>query len=72
MRTLPAKAIDLKEMGNHLSFQDIFHFIDNLLLSTECEILDLPAGDTDKMVVMISIMAVIVIKLSVGMNNLDD
>jgi hypothetical protein len=72
MRTLPAKAIDLKQVGNHLAFQGIFHFLDYLFLAAEFEVLNLPAGDTDKMVVMIGIMAVIVIKLTVGMNNLDD
>ena len=72
MRTLPAKAIDLKEVGNYLAFQGIFHFLYYLFLAAEFEVLNLPAGDTDKMMVVIGIMAVIIIKLTIGMNNLDD
>ena len=72
MRTLPAQTIDLKEMGNHLAFQGIFHFLDYLFLAAEFEVLNLPAGDTDKMMVMIGIITVIIIKLTVGVNNLHD
>jgi hypothetical protein len=72
MRTLPAKAIDLKEVGNHLAFQGIFHFLDYLFLATEFEVLNLPAGYTDKMMVMVAVFAKIIIKFSIGMNNLDD
>jgi hypothetical protein len=72
MRTLPAKTIDLKEVGNHLAFQGIFHFLYYLFLATEFEVLNLPAGDTDKMMVMIVIMAVIIIKFSIGMYYFHD
>jgi hypothetical protein len=72
MRTLPAKAIDLKQVGNHLAFQGIFNFLDYLFLATEFEVLNLPTRDTDKMMMMIGIMAVIVIKLTIGVNNLHD
>ena len=72
MRTLPAKAIDLKQVGNHLAFQGIFHFLYYLFLATEFEVLNLPAGDTDKMMVMIVIMAVIIIKFSIGMYYFHD
>jgi hypothetical protein len=66
MRTLPAKAIDLKQVGNHLAFQGIFHFLDYLLLAAEFEVLNLPAGDTDKMVVMVAVFTKIIIKFSIG------
>jgi hypothetical protein len=72
MRTLPAKAIDLKEVGNHLAFQGIFHFLDYLFLATEFEVLDLPAGDTDKMVVMVAVFTKIIIKFSIGMYYFHD
>jgi len=70
MRTLAAKTIDLKQMGNHPSFQGIFNFLDYLFLRAEFEILNLPTGNTDKMMVVTGIMAVIVIKFSIGVDNL--
>jgi hypothetical protein len=72
MRTLLAKTIDLKQVGNHLSLQGIFNFLDYLFLAAKCEVLNLPAGNTDKMVVVLGIMAVIVIKLTIGVNNFHD
>jgi len=72
MRTLPAQAIDLKEVGNHLAFQGIFHFLDYLFLAAEFEVLNLPAGDTDKMMVMVVVFTKIIIKFSIGMYYFHD
>jgi hypothetical protein len=72
MRTLPANAIDLKEVGNHLAFQGIFHFLDYLFLAAEFEVLNLPAGDTDKMMVMVAVFTKIIIKFSIGMYYFHD
>ena len=69
MRTPPAKAIDLKKMGNHLSLQSIFNLFDDLLLSTEFKVLHLPTRYANKVVVMAPVVTIIVVELAVGMDD---
>jgi hypothetical protein len=59
-------------MRNHPSFQSIFDFFDYLFLSTELKVLHLPAGNTDKMVVVITVLTEKIIQFTVWMNNFDD
>jgi hypothetical protein len=70
MKALPTKTIDLEKMGYHLSAKDSFNFFGYLLRSAEFKILDFSASYANEVMVMVGIMAVIIIKLTVGMNNL--
>jgi hypothetical protein len=72
MRTLPAKTINLKKMGDHFSFQGVFDFPGYLFLTAKLKVLHLSAGYAHKVMVVISVLTKIIIKLTVGVNNLDD
>ncbi len=64
-----AEAIDLEYMRQDLSLDALAHYILQLLLSAETDVLDPSAGDADKMVMMFVVPAEVVIELPVRMDH---
>jgi len=72
IRTGLAEAEDLDKMGDYAPLKPVFHLVFDFIGAAENQVFDPFATRTDKVVVVLVIMTVIIVKLAIRMDNLHD